>query len=113
MSGSTGLPERGPGAIRAALATHADPGVAEKFQAAWATATEAARDQLSLEPINECLDTWRGIAYEWVRDPAGYRSFLARMGRYVDSGEVPETRTRLSDAYLRDLLARKTAHGGQ
>src|SRR5690349_11739237 len=55
------LPEREPGAIRAAVA-RLDPAALAKFEADWTAATARARDEYSLLPARYFVEHW----FSWV-----------------------------------------------
>ena len=79
-------PAETPAAIRAVLASSADPEVLRQYETELDAAFAQARATGDLTVLTTAVRRWWIEALEWQRDPAGQRAFLARMERYLAEG---------------------------
>jgi hypothetical protein len=77
-----------PAAIRAVLATNADPAVLRRYDEELDAAFEEAREHGDLTPLVQTVRRWWFEADAW-RDPHAQREFLARIERYQREGPPP------------------------
>jgi hypothetical protein len=83
---TAGRPAETPAAIRAVLAASAVPEVVAQYEAELDAAFAQARETGDLTVMTTAVRRWWIEALEWQRDPAGQRTFLARMDRYLADG---------------------------
>lgn len=77
-----------PAAIRAVLASNADPATLERYDRDLDAAYEQARSDGDLMPLVRMVKRWWFEADAW-RDPEAQREFLSRVGRYIREGPPP------------------------
>jgi hypothetical protein len=77
-----------PAAIRAVLATNADPDVLQRYDQDLDAAFEQAREHGDLTPLVQTVRRWWFEADAW-RDPVAQRQFLARVDGYRNQGPPP------------------------
>jgi hypothetical protein len=77
-----------PAAIRAVLATNADPEVLLRYDNGLDRAFEEAREHGDLTPLVETVRRWWFEADAW-RNPDAQREFLARVEHYQREGPPP------------------------
>lgn len=96
-------PAETPAAIRAALAANAVPQVVAQYDVELDAAFAQARETGDLRVLTAAVRRWWMEALEWQRDPAGQRSFLARMEQYLADGP-PGPQHRISREEFRAQL---------
>jgi Family of unknown function (DUF6247) len=81
-------PAETPAAIRAVLATNADPGIVERFDQALDEAFAQARDSGDIAPLLAVVRRWWFEAENWC-DPDAHRARLAQWGQWALFGPPP------------------------
>lgn len=110
------VPDRNPVAIRAVLASNAQPHVLEAFDSAMADAWVQARAGNSLEPLLGVIDRWWFEAKNWC-DPVGQDQFLTGVdellahGPTTDEGAHPSRRITAASEIRHRLAHRLGANG--